>query len=70
MAASGDPVFGNLIGSARRLSCEGQGWPAPAFSWAVGTYWLAGMVTTGADPLIPVSAIENSSITIPNVYFD
>jgi hypothetical protein len=33
-------------------------------------HWLAGMVTTGADPLAPVSAIENSSMTMPNVYFD
>jgi hypothetical protein len=35
-----------------------------------GSHWLAGMVTTGADPLTPVSAIENSSMIIPNVYLD
>jgi hypothetical protein len=34
-----------------------------------GTHW-AGMVTTGADPLIPVSDIEKSGITIPNVVLD
>ena len=33
-------------------------------------YWFAGIVTTGAAPLTPVSAIENSSMIIPNVYFD
>jgi hypothetical protein len=25
-------------------------------------HWFAGMVTTGADPVTPVSAIENSSM--------
>ena len=34
------------------------------------THWLAGIVTTGADPFTPVSAIENSSIMMPNVYLD
>jgi hypothetical protein len=33
------------------------------------THW-AGMVTTDADPFTPVSAIENSSIMMPNVYLD
>ena len=33
-------------------------------------YWFAGMVTTGADPVTPVSAIENSSMMMPKVYFD
>jgi hypothetical protein len=28
------------------------------------------MVTTGAPPLMPVSEIENSSITTPNVVLD
>jgi hypothetical protein len=33
------------------------------------TCWLVGMVTTGADPFIPVSVIENSSMSTPNVVF-
>jgi hypothetical protein len=33
-------------------------------------FWLAGIVTTGAAPFVPVSAIENSSITTPNVDLD
>jgi hypothetical protein len=33
------------------------------------THW-AGMVTTGAAPLVPVSEIENSNITTANVVFD
>jgi hypothetical protein len=31
---------------------------------------LAGIVTTAAAPLTPVSAIENNSMTIPNAYLD
>src|ERR1700719_2394052 len=34
------------------------------------SHWLAGMVTTGPDPVTPVSAIENSSMMMPKVYFD
>jgi hypothetical protein len=33
-------------------------------------YWFAGIVTPGVGPLTPVSAIENSSMMVPNVYFD
>src|SRR3984893_12741184 len=33
-------------------------------------HWLAGMVTTGAAPFTPVSAIENSSMMTANVYLD
>ena len=40
------------------------------FLLAQGTYWFAGIVTMGPDPLTPVSAIENSSMMIPNVYLD
>jgi len=31
--------------------------------------WFAGMVTTGADRLTPVSLVENNRMMIPNVYF-
>jgi len=34
------------------------------------THWLAGTVTVGAAPFIPVSEIENRSITNPKVYLD
>jgi hypothetical protein len=40
------------------------------FLLAVASHWLAGIVTTGAAPLTPVSAIENNSITMPNVVLD
>ena len=35
-----------------------------------GVRGSAPIVTTGADPLTPVSAIENNSIMIPNMYLD
>src|SRR6516162_4569366 len=44
--------------------------PASGFCRENDNHWFAGIVTTGVDPLVPVSAIENSSITIPNVYLD
>ena len=34
------------------------------------THWLTGTVTVGALPFIPVSEIENRSITNPKVYLD
>jgi len=34
------------------------------------THWLVGIVTTGADPFTPVSAIEKSRITTSNVVLD
>src|SRR5215471_13873750 len=51
-----------------RLSASGE-----KICWGgreAGPYWLAGIVATGAAPLTPVSAMENSSIMIPNVYLD
>jgi hypothetical protein len=33
-------------------------------------HWFAGIITTGADRFTRVSAIENSSMIIPNVYLD
>src|SRR5262249_44429098 len=47
--------------------------PVKKICWGgreAGPYWLAGIVATGAAPLTPVSAMENSSIMIPNVYLD
>jgi hypothetical protein len=47
------------------------GWlGAHGLSPGTRVHWLAEMVTTGADPLTPVSAIENSSMMIPKVYLD
>ena len=51
-----------------RLRCRRS--PNSPFGSTTKAYWFAGIVTTGAGPLTPVSAIENSSMMIPNVYFD
>src|SRR6516164_6354084 len=44
--------------------------PPRCFCKENDSHWFAGIVTTGAAPRTPVSAIENSSMMIPNVYLD
>src|SRR6516165_3592617 len=67
-AAVGVDCGPSLVRAATERLCRKR-----PFRWGgreAGPYWLAGIVTTGAAPLTPVSAIENSSIMIPNVYLD
>jgi hypothetical protein len=57
----------------RRFTLHTPRRPVKIICWGgreAGPYWFAGIVTTGADPLTPVSAIENSSMITPNVYLD
>src|SRR5271155_3248274 len=61
---------GISIGSAGRLSSYRMGLVRICFLLSDDLHWLAGMVTTGADPFTPVSAIENSSMMIANVFLD
>lgn len=49
---------------------QGDGLGAHALSPDDGIYQLAGIVTTGAAPLTPVSAIESNSMMISKVYLD